>query len=333
MENLLANVQRLSTDNSRILSEVSWDSIWERLRSSPFQALDILDDEATENETLMAREPQLQHTREPSNVANQHLISMAGQYEATIKQAAQSDKTVRAKWDEWSHLIAVLEGGEVRGSPGWPNWRILANRSKDSISEHVPSTSGSAGSMPASVRPLRASLEELDDRISFRAGLVSEARHISQGDDIRPEVLQEASRLAHGGSGDVKPEWFEDIFGKGMDKYEKLRREMVDEAAKQDELLERIRVSFAAIDPRAIADTWLRRRTRPSWQTGRTTPGCARGSVGCRRWTWRTGNGGRLSTTPKKGSSSTTRLRKCSATSSLRASSSCTAGASTWGRF
>lgn len=214
----------------------------------------------------MAREPQLQQTREPSNVANQHLISMAGQYEATIKQAAQSDKTVRSKWDEWAHLIAVLEGGEVRRAPAICSHTVLADRSKDSITDHVPSTSGSAGTMPASVRPLRASLEELDDRIAFRAGLVSEARHLSQGDDIRPEVLQEASRLAHGGSGDVKPEWFEDIFGKGMEKYEKLLREMVDEAAKQDELLERIRVSYAdgSTDDSDLLILLVRLKTRHS---------------------------------------------------------------------
>jgi len=55
--------------------------------------------------------------------------------------------------------------------------------------------------------------------------------------------MKEASRLAHGGTGDVKTEWFEDIFGRGMEKYEKLRGEMDEEGKKQDGLLEQIRVS------------------------------------------------------------------------------------------
>jgi len=55
--------------------------------------------------------------------------------------------------------------------------------------------------------------------------------------------LREATKLAHGGTGDVKTEWFEEIFGRGMEKYERLRGEMEEEGRKQDELLEKIRVS------------------------------------------------------------------------------------------
>jgi len=55
--------------------------------------------------------------------------------------------------------------------------------------------------------------------------------------------LKEATKLAHGGTGDVKTEWFEEIFGRGMEKYERLRGEMEEEGRKQDELLEKIRVS------------------------------------------------------------------------------------------
>jgi programmed cell death 6-interacting protein len=61
---------------------------------------------------------------------------------------------------------------------------------------------------------------------------------------LRPEVLKEATRLAHGGTGDVKTEWFEDIFGKGLEKYERLKEEMMEEVRKQDGLLEQIRVSY-----------------------------------------------------------------------------------------
>lgn len=75
--------------------------------------MDILDQEATENETLISRQPHLANNRQPSHIANQQLIATAGQYDATMKQASSSDATVRAKWEEWAFLIEILEGGEV----------------------------------------------------------------------------------------------------------------------------------------------------------------------------------------------------------------------------
>jgi len=115
------------------------------------------------------------------------------------------------------------------------------------MNDHVPSsTANYPSALPASVRPLRASLEELDDVISSRAHMINEARRIARVDDIRPAVLQEATRLAHGGSGDVKTEWFEDMFGKSLEKYAHINGDMEREASKQDELLEQIRVSASS---------------------------------------------------------------------------------------
>lgn len=76
--------------------------------------MDILDTEAHENEQLLQQQPHLVQTRQPSHIANQHLIGMAQQYDGTIKQAAQSDGTVKEKWDQWRPLIDILAGGEVR---------------------------------------------------------------------------------------------------------------------------------------------------------------------------------------------------------------------------
>jgi programmed cell death 6-interacting protein len=223
--------------------------------------MDILDQEAHENETLLSRQPQLSHTRSPSHVANNHLIAAAAQYEATIKQAASSDATVKKKWDEWSHLIDVLAGGEVSLCCRYSS---DADGKQDAINDHVPSTTASSStSVPSSVRPLRASLEDLDDRIALRARLISEARQIAEADDVRPQVLQEASRLAHGGSGDVKTEWFEELFGRSIEKYDRLRDEMATETIEQDKLLERIRVSFFS-SFRRYPSSRCRSRTTPS---------------------------------------------------------------------
>lgn len=114
---------------------------------------------------------------------------------------------------------------------------------QDDLKDHIPSTT-SPSSLPNSVRPLRASLEELDDRIANRSRIIQDARDIARGDDIRSQVLAEAARMAHGGSGDVRAEWFEGTFDKSLDKYEGVKSEMVREEEKQKALLERIRVSW-----------------------------------------------------------------------------------------
>ena len=76
--------------------------------------MDILDQEAHENDSLVSRQPpNLIQSRSPSHVANNHLINAAEQYDTTIKQAGDSDATVKAKWKQWSNMIEILAGGEV----------------------------------------------------------------------------------------------------------------------------------------------------------------------------------------------------------------------------
>lgn len=75
--------------------------------------MDILDQEATETEQLVERQPHLAETRPPSHIANQHLIYMSTQYDERLKQAGSSDAMIREKWEDWRHLIEILAGGEV----------------------------------------------------------------------------------------------------------------------------------------------------------------------------------------------------------------------------
>ena len=56
--------------------------------------------------------------RHPSHLANAQLVQTADQYQATIKQAAQSDTTVRQKWDEWSERIEALEADVTSARSG-----------------------------------------------------------------------------------------------------------------------------------------------------------------------------------------------------------------------
>lgn len=71
---------------------------------------------------------------------------------------------------------------------------------------------------------------------------------MAQQDDIRSIVVQEAARLAHGGTGDVQTEWFEDIFEKELTKYHRLIEEMQAQQAKQERLLANIKVSHKPYD-------------------------------------------------------------------------------------
>ncbi|WWC71251.1 pH-response regulator protein palA/RIM20 [Kwoniella pini CBS 10737] len=231
IRSLLEEVSRLSRANSQSLSD----------------AMDILDQEATEEETLLSRQPELQSGRPPSHIANQPLIATAQQYDATIRQAAGSDATVKVKWGEWGHLIEILAGGE------------------DDINDYIPSSSSAINgysALPPSVRPIRASLEDLDDRIAHRARLVNDAKNIAAADDIRPAVLSEATRLAHGGTGDVKTEWFEDLFGRSLEKYDRIKEEMEAEGSKQDILLEQIRGQNEAFISERKDDPIVKERER-----------------------------------------------------------------------
>lgn len=65
---------------------------------------------------------------------------------------------------------------------------------------------------------------------------------MAQQDDIRSLIVQEAARLAHGGSGDVQTEWFEDIFERELAKYHRLTEEMQGQQTKQERLLAKIKV-------------------------------------------------------------------------------------------
>ena len=68
--------------------------------------------------------------------------------------------------------------------------------------------------------------------------------------------------MAHGGSGDVKPEWFEGIFEKALEKYEGVRADMAREGGKQEALLERIRVSCLVLPPEYSGDQLTKTGTK-----------------------------------------------------------------------
>ena len=74
------------------------------------QALDILDNEASEDEAIRKELPV---DRMKSHEANAELIEKAERYRSILIQAAASDEIVRQKWDEWGESITELTLDEV----------------------------------------------------------------------------------------------------------------------------------------------------------------------------------------------------------------------------
>lgn len=61
-------------------------------------------------------------------------------------------------------------------------------------------------------------------------------------DDIRSTIIQESAKLANGGAGNVKPEWFEETFEKELRKYHRLIDEMQGLEDQQARLLDAVKV-------------------------------------------------------------------------------------------
>ena len=127
----------------------------------------------------------------------------------------------------------------------------------------IPSSTGapahhtSSGGVDASrshARSLRVLLEKLDDLMNARAELVAKVNRLTTADDITPRVLKAASAMEQWVN--VQPAMFEDILDEELSKFDKFRRQLEDDAQKQGELLEAVRVS------RACAAWWSRNKRR-----------------------------------------------------------------------
>lgn len=108
----LDDVQRLSRHVLGILDEVSSFSVypWIIFYGMVFQAMDILDSEASEDEAARRETPM---NRPPSHEANRELVLKQKRYRTILTQAAESDEVVRRKWEEWEDQISELTRDEV----------------------------------------------------------------------------------------------------------------------------------------------------------------------------------------------------------------------------
>jgi programmed cell death 6-interacting protein len=83
------------------------------------QAFDILDNEASEDETFFEQLPNggsqiaTNSGYYASQRANKDLIAKANSYRQILENAAASDATVRSKWEEWEENVTVLCADQV----------------------------------------------------------------------------------------------------------------------------------------------------------------------------------------------------------------------------
>ncbi|KIY65859.1 BRO1-domain-containing protein [Cylindrobasidium torrendii FP15055 ss-10] len=176
------------------------------------EALDILDDEATEDD--LARESGGVQ-RAPSHEANEALVGKERRYREIIVQARNSDETVRRKWEEWEDSIVDL---------------IIEEKDLENL---IPSTTGTknrtaeAALTQRHARMLRTMLENLDEQHQRRIEVVSRAEALARSDDIRGRIQEAAAKASD--SAEIQPSAFENI--------------LEDELAKYDRFIELIRQS------------------------------------------------------------------------------------------
>jgi hypothetical protein len=91
-----------------------------RTDASLNEVLDLLDQEAEEDETIRARHSSAQWRRPLSHEVNGQLIEQVELYRKTLQAAGESDAIVRQKWDMWEEKIEILGGDEVRALGGRP---------------------------------------------------------------------------------------------------------------------------------------------------------------------------------------------------------------------
>lgn len=76
--------------------------------------MSILKAEETEDNALRAQYGTERWIRQPSRIAHSQLLSRIEHFGTILHDAIQSDGVVRGKYGDWSEMIGLLGGDEVR---------------------------------------------------------------------------------------------------------------------------------------------------------------------------------------------------------------------------
>lgn len=218
-------------------------------------------------------------TRETSSIANSQLRSRAEGFIATLETTSSTDVVVRQKFGEWEDAIVLLESDPVSryvvvsvGLPLIPAQKTMEASVPALAVLELRYSSAPPTAQSTTVRKLRRLLEELDDLKTLRTTIVESAKRIAQSDDIKPQIIREAARLNEGkdgGGSTVEVAMFEELFGTELGKYKKSREGMKENSARQEDLLDQIRVSYSLCP--ALGCTSLSTRTDDAFVCRRQT--------------------------------------------------------------
>ncbi|KAJ7593046.1 BRO1-like domain-containing protein [Mycena floridula] len=208
IEHALEDLQRLARQDLDILNE----------------AMDILDGEASEDETIRRDNTRLD--RLPSHEANVEFIEKERRYRSILDQARASDDTIRQKWDEWERNITELTWDEADLEASVPS----------SVSR---AASSSGAETKKHSRALRVLLESLDTLERDRTQVVRRAQTLANADDIQPLILKAASGFERLTT--VEPVMFETVSDAELVKYDKFIVDLGVFGTKQAEILASIK--------------------------------------------------------------------------------------------
>ncbi|KAG6329304.1 hypothetical protein ID866_9784 [Astraeus odoratus] len=179
----------------------------QRLARRAMDAMDILDSEASEDESARKHHPM---SRPLSHEANQELVAKQQRYRNILLEAAQSDNIEVLEDIVPSSTVVVLGGGAATTSQTQTHARVL-----------------------------RGHLESLDQVKQDRSQLVARAQRLVEVDNINPSIIEAASRFDRWE--ELTPEMFVDVSDGGLAKYDRFIQGLAEGQKKQEGILETIR--------------------------------------------------------------------------------------------
>lgn len=219
------------------------------------QVHEILEQEEAEDSHHRAQYGTERWTRQPSSIANAHLRNRAETLAGTVEAARKSDGLVRAKFGEWEAQIQLLAGDEVSSHnhhllKGFNH--LISKTLQHTLAQSIPSLAtptpwgGSNDAQSSKLRDLRRALDELTDLQSIQSRTVEEAKFALSQDDARPAIMREGTLLASSSkdpSAKLQLAQFEQVFDRELAKFSKFKKAMRESASRQEDLLDRIKVS------------------------------------------------------------------------------------------
>jgi programmed cell death 6-interacting protein len=191
----------------------------------------LLQTEADEDARLRARYGTDRWTRPDgrSDPAGQALYAKATEIDGLLSHSGHSDSVVRAEFDANYDMLTLLSGPD-RGLLDF----IPSSRTVD-----LPDTLKSA------IGQLRRVYNDVQRLESRRRKNIESVEDIRRRDDIKPEILKEASRLERTRPNvEVRPADFEDLFNQRLDKkYDEILDGIDKEKAEQDKILNEVRLA------------------------------------------------------------------------------------------